>query len=864
MSRSRGGLFAGLAALIVATIVIVGAGAASTPQRAKSKFTKHDRMLLAKKTRQGARTVSLLIATPRRGTGAVARNLRALGGKVLYRNNRLGYVRVSVPLRKADQASRMKGIQAINVDEVLPLPDPRPDGAIEPTPQPPPGAGTPRSNPYMPIRDTGAARFLDRHPSWDGRGVTVGIVDLGVDLDHPSLNTTSTGQRKIVDWVTYTHPSTDGDPTWRAFTSNVTVVDGTFTAFGRTYTGMSPDGTYRLARMREDLIGATSEYGIACSNGGTGSDLDRNGRCGDFFVMLWRASDNMVWTDSDNDGDMSDESPMTTYKVNHDIGHFGHDNPATQVRESVPFTVQPMTEPDPVTGFFFVNVGIVAGAHGSHVAGITAGNRLFGGQMSGAAPGAKIVSVRACLFVAGCTTHALIEGMIYVVETADVDVVNMSIGGLPALNDGNNTRAVLYNRLIDDNNTQMFFSAGNSGAGTNTIGDPAVATKAMAVGAYITKDTWRRNYGSDANFTDNLHPFSSRGPAEDGALKPQIVAPGAAISSVPTWQVGQPVVGTYTLPPGYGMFNGTSMAAPQAAGAAALLLSAAKARGVSHTAAQLRMAFNSTARFIPGYNASDQGNGLIDVERRMGSAPRRAAAGEHHVAGAGQHDPERLPRRAGLRPRHLRPRGRPQEPAVHRTYTFTRTSGPNGRRLTACAGSATTARSDTQRNLRLRQNDPEHVQRAGSRRGRAGFTRRSSTRQARRRTGSTTQTMNTVIVPDEFTAANGYLGDEDRDGRTEPRQAVLLPRACRQPGAQGRPDRAHPMSRARVRCASCASTRGASASTATPARRATCRLSPAVRRVIRSAAPSRMRPRACGRSRSRLAGRRTSPGRPSR
>ena len=40
----------------------------------------------------------------------------------------------------------------------------------------------------------------------------------------------------------------------------------------------------------------------------------------------------------------------------------------------------------------FVNLGIVSGAHGSHVAGIAAGNSLFGGQMSGAAPGAKIVS----------------------------------------------------------------------------------------------------------------------------------------------------------------------------------------------------------------------------------------------------------------------------------------------------------------------------------------------------------------------------------------------------------------------------------------------------------------------------------------
>jgi subtilisin family serine protease len=755
MSRSRGGLFAGLAALIVATIVIVGAGAASTPQRAKSKFTKHDRMLLGKKARQGARTVSLLVATPRRGTGSVARNLRALGGKVLYRNNRLGYVRVSIPLRKADQASRLKGIQAINVDEVLPLPDPRPDGVIDPTPQPPPGAGTPRSNAYMPIRDTGAASFLDQHPSWDGRGVTVGILDTGVDLDHPSLNTTSTGQRKLVDWVTYTHPSTDGDPTWRAFTSNVTVVGGTFTAFGRTYTGMSPDGTYRLARMREDLLGATSEYGIACSNGGTGSDLDRNGRCGDFFVMLWRASDNMVWVDSDNDGNMADESPMTTYKVDHDIGYFGHDNPATGIRESVPFTVQPMTEPDPVTGFFFVNVGIVAGAHGSHVAGITAGNSLFGGDMSGAAPGAKIVSVRVCLFTSGCTTHAMIEGMIYAVETDDVDVVNMSIGGLPALNDGNNTRAVLYNRLIEDNNAQMFFSAGNSGPGTNTVGDPAVATKAMAVGAYITKETWQRNYGSDANFVDNLHPFSSRGPAEDGAFKPQIVAPGAAISSVPTWQVGQPVAGTYTLPPGYGMFNGTSMAAPQSAGAAALLLSAAKARGFTRTAAQLRNAFNSTARFMPGYNASDQGNGLIDVNRAWNlykEGPNivniTSKVEVHTILSDFLAEPGFGP---GIYDREGVTLGQPYT----RTYTFTRTSGPNRPVLYHLRWVGNDGTFDSQNNILLRLNVPTTLDvrinptTTGIHSAILGLDNSSTD-------GLDYETMNTVIVPDEFTTANGF------------------------------------------------------------------------------------------------------------
>src|SRR5262245_51490107 len=149
MSGLRGGALAALGALTITFFIVIGAGAASSPYRPKSKFTKHDRTLLAKKARQGAASVSLLIATPRHGTKSVASRIRQLGGKVVYRNNKLGYVRVRVPLRKADLASRLKGIQAINVDEVLPLPDPRPDGAIDPTPQPPPGAGTPRSNPYM-------------------------------------------------------------------------------------------------------------------------------------------------------------------------------------------------------------------------------------------------------------------------------------------------------------------------------------------------------------------------------------------------------------------------------------------------------------------------------------------------------------------------------------------------------------------------------------------------------------------------------------------------------------------------------------------------------------------------------------------
>jgi hypothetical protein len=62
------------------------------------------------------------------------------------------------------------------------------------------------------------------------------------------------------------------------------------------------------------------------------------------------------------------------------------------------------------------------------------------------------------------------------------------------------------------------------------------------------------------------------------------------------------------------MFNGTSMASPQAAGAAALLVSAAKQANVQKQPAQIRQAMISSTRFLTGrYQAYEQGNGLINV-----------------------------------------------------------------------------------------------------------------------------------------------------------------------------------------------------------------------------------------------------------
>lgn len=585
-----------IASLLVSLFAFAPAAPAAGPG---GELGKHDRELLAQARAEGKTVVTMLFAATPGSNKSLVAGLKQLGATIQFQNDSVDYLRAVVPIGQAEAAAALGSVQAADLDEVIPLEDPRPDpdGVVGIIPQAVPDAGTPQNNPYMPIGDIGAPEFMAAHPTWDGRGVTIGILDSGVTLDHPSLLTTSTGERKIIDWVTFTDPFTDDDPTWVNMAAQVS--GGSFTYLGVTYTAPA-NKQYRIGLFneRDPRLG-----------GELGNDVNRDGNpagSSGIFAVLWDTKSNDVWVDTNQNNSFADQAPMTDYKVRYDVGTFGTNNPATPVNESMPFVVQTDGKNK------FVNIGLISGAHGSHVAGIAAGNALFGGAMSGAAPGAKIVSIRVCLFITGCTAHAMIEGMIYAAKQSNVDVINMSIGGLPALNDGNNTRAVLYNRLIEQSNVQIFISAGNSGPGLNTIGDPSVASLVMSVGAYISDDTYLADYGAQLYEADNLHYFSSRGPGEDGGFKPNIVASGAAISTIPMWQ-GQGCL-AQVCPVGYALFNGTSMASPQAAGGAALLISAAKQTSVQKQPAQIRQAINSSARFLAGrYQAYEQGHGLMNV-----------------------------------------------------------------------------------------------------------------------------------------------------------------------------------------------------------------------------------------------------------
>src|SRR5205085_5493695 len=112
------------------------------------------------------------------------------------------------------------------------------------------------------------------------------------------------------------------------------------------------------------------------------------------------------------------------------------------------------------------------------------------------------------------------------------------------------------------------FSAGNAGPAPQTIGSPAVAKNVIATGASQNNRPDLFIYGDGE---DAMADFSSRGPCEDGRIKPDVVAPGTWIASLKSAAATDenawaPIDNFYLF------MGGTSQAGPHVSGAAAVFV----------------------------------------------------------------------------------------------------------------------------------------------------------------------------------------------------------------------------------------------------------------------------------------------------
>jgi subtilisin family serine protease len=192
--------------------------------------------------------------------------------------------------------------------------------------------------------------------------------------------------------------------------------------------------------------------------------------------------------------------------------------------------------------------------HGTHVAGIAAGSGAASeGRYRGVAPEATLYSAKVLGADGGGMTSWVIAGLEWALDQ-HAHVINLSLGSSGS-SDGTDALSVACDTVMAKG-TVVCVAAGTDGPGEHTIGSPGAAQQVITVGA--------------STLPGQVADFSSRGPTADGRVKPDLVLPGANITSCRAagTSMGAVVNEHYTTA------SGTSMATPFATGMAALLLEA--------------------------------------------------------------------------------------------------------------------------------------------------------------------------------------------------------------------------------------------------------------------------------------------------
>lgn len=272
------------------------------------------------------------------------------------------------------------------------------------------------------------------------------------------------------------------------------------------------------------------------------------------------------------------------------------------------------------------------GGHGTHVAGLIAGDgTMSGGLYTGMAPNANIISVRVIDANGNSNTSTILRGLQWVLAnrgTYNIRVVNLSLGATPTGSYKTDPLATAA-EVLTFAGIDVVVSAGNSGPNAGTITTPGTDPYVITVGALDDNQT--------ATLADDLMAtFSSRGAtAYDNLNKPDLVAPGRKMvsllspgSSLDTLYPEREVTAPGATSASYFMLSGTSMAAPVVAGAIALMLE----KSPSLTPQQVKMRLTSTATALSFGTVLDRGAGALNAYAAVTSTDSARYMSRHRVS----------------------------------------------------------------------------------------------------------------------------------------------------------------------------------------------------------------------------------------
>ena len=238
--------------------------------------------------------------------------------------------------------------------------------------------------------------------------------------------------------------------------------------------------------------------------------------------------------------------------------------------------------------------------HGTHVAGILAGNGISsGGTYAGMAPRTDLLIGKVLDREGNGNVDNVISGIQRVMESAvscGIRIVNISVGTQPDLAQSQKDRLQKAVEELWDMGLIVVVSAGNYGPRSGTVVVPGNSRKVITVGVPDSPSSFSRSRRERIN-------YSGRGPTNECVIKPDIFAPGTGILSCNS---------RFSFPgePPYIMKSGTSMATPVVSGALACLLS----KYPDMTNVEVKLKLRESCMKIPG---TESGWGLLNVEQLM-------------------------------------------------------------------------------------------------------------------------------------------------------------------------------------------------------------------------------------------------------